>query len=171
MRSTNIRKAAQSLVRRFETRDPVKIAKGLGIHVSYNYDFNLLKGMYFVIDRSRFIIINGNLNDRDKKVICAHELGHDALHRHLAKEKPLKEFMLYDMKSRAEYEANIFAGELLIDDSEIMELIEEGYDNVAIAGELDTDINLVLIKADELRKRGYDIRVSHRPGSDFLGRS
>jgi len=107
---------------------------------------------------------------RDCRTICAHELGHDRLHQHLAKDKALQEFMLYDMRSRPEYEANIFAGELLIDDDEVLALVEDGYDVCQIADELGEDMNLVLIKIDELRKQGHDLSVPYRPASDFLGR-
>ena len=137
----------------------------------YNYEFNALKGMYKVIKRSRFIFINGNLSRRDRKMVCAHELGHDRFHRHFAKDSALQEFMLYDMKSRPEYEANIFSGELLISDGDILPLIEQEYDIYQMASELGEDMNLVLIKLDELRKQGYELRKTDRPPSDFLGRN
>jgi len=162
-----IRGESLRLINKYETRDPFKIARGLGVHVIYT-DFTALKGMYKVIKKSRFIIINGNLNDRDRRTVCAHELGHDRLHRHFAKSADLLEFMLYDMRSKPEYEANIFAGELLIDDGDILTFVGEGFDAYQIANELDEDINLILIKADELRKRGYDLRTPYRPASDFL---
>jgi len=168
--SEYIQEEARRLVRRHGTRDPFVIAKELGIHVIFDYDFKALKGMYKVIQRSRFIFINGNMNSRDKKTVCAHELGHDRFHQHFAKSGVLQEFMLYDMRTRPEYEANIFASELLIDDNEILALVKEEPDICYIARELGEDINLVLIKIDELRKRGYDLRVPYRPQSDFLGR-
>jgi len=169
MGSDYIRKEARRLVRQCGTRDPFQIAKELGIHVIFDYDFNELKGMYKVIQRSRFIFINGNLCRRDQRTVCAHELGHDRFHRHFAKTSALQEFMLYDMRSRPEYEANIFAGELLIGDDEIFSLIENECDIYQIAEQLGEDMNLVLIKIDELRRQGYDVRAPYRPSADFLG--
>lgn len=169
--SDYIHKEARRLVRWCDTRDPFQIAKELGIHVIYDCNFQALKGMYKIIQRSRFIFINGNLNNRNKRMVCAHELGHDRFHRHFAKTTALQEFMLYDMQSRPEYEANIFASELLIGDDEIFELIKEERDIYHIANELGEDMNLVLIKIDELRKKGYDLRVPYRPQSNFLGKS
>ena len=163
-----IYKKALRIAHRCGTRDPMRIAKELGIHVQFSNEFQLLKGMYCVIDRSRFIIINANLSERDKKTVCAHEIGHDVLHRQIAKVSPFQEFGLYDIKSRTEYEANIFASDLLIDDDEILTLINEDYDICHIAGELDADINIVLIKVDELRRRGYNVKAPYRPRSDFL---
>ena len=169
MGSDYINKEARRLVRWADTRNPFKIARKLGIHVLFNYDFKSLKGMYKVIQRSRFIFINGNLSTRDQRTVCAHELGHDRFHRHFAKTSVLQEFMLYDMQSKPEYEANIFASELLIDDSDIFSLIENEYDIYQMASEIGEDMNLILIKIDELRKRGHDLRVPYRPQSDFLG--
>lgn len=169
--SKYIKEEVNRLVRQHGTRDPFLIAKELGIHVIFNYDFKDLKGMYKVIQRSRFIFINGNMSRRDQKTVCAHELGHDRLHRHFAKSSVLQEFMLYDMKARPEYEANIFASELLINDYDILELVKEEQDVNYIAGNLGEDIDLVLIKIDELRKRGYNFRVPYRPQSNFLGRN
>ena len=171
MASDYIHEEAQRLVKWYGTRDPFQIAKELGIHVIFDYNFSSLKGMYKIIQRSRFIFINGNLNSYDKKTVCAHELGHDRFHRHFAKSGALQEFMLYDMRTRPEYEANIFAGELLIADDDIFELIKEERDIYQIASELGQDINLVLIKIDELRKQGCDVTAPYRPQSDFLGRN
>jgi len=166
--SDYIRKEAGRLVSRYGTRDPFQIAKELGIHVLFENDFGSLKGMYKVIKRSRFIFINASLNEGGQRTICAHELGHDRLHREFAKEAAFQEFMLYDMRTRPEYEANIFACELLIGDNDIFPLIENEYDIYQIAGELGEDMNLVLIKLDELRKQGHDVRAPYRPNSDFL---
>ena len=49
------------------------------------------------------------LDENMLRIVCAHELGHDQLHRNMAKTTPIHEFMLYDMKSKPEYEANIVA--------------------------------------------------------------
>ena len=69
--------------------------------------------MYKIIKRNRVIFINSNLPEYLQKIVCAHELGHDILHRHLAKNVALQEFMLYDMTSRPEYEANMVAADIL----------------------------------------------------------
>lgn len=164
-----ISKEAQRLVEYSGSRDPFQIAKDLGVHVLFNYDFKQLKGMYKIVLRNRFIFINGHLNDHDRRTVCAHELGHDRFHRQLAKASALQEFMLYDMRTKPEYEANIFAAELLIADEDVLELIDRGYDIYQMSQALGQDINLVLIKVDELRRRGYDLRVPYRPAGDFLG--
>lgn len=165
-----IHQEARRIVRQYGTRDPIRIAKRMGIHVIYDNDFTTLKGMYQIIKRSRFIILNGNLSDYDRKTVCAHEIGHDRFHRHLARAGALQEFQLYDMRLRPEYEANIFAADLLIDDEEVMSFTGYDYDTVMLAGELGVDINILLIKLDEMRRQGYDVSAPYRPQSDFLGK-
>lgn len=157
-----------SLVKRFGTRDPFQIAKALGIEVLYCEDFGSLKGMYRVIKRNRFIFLNKDLNERMQRIVCAHELGHDQLHRKLAQTNALHEFMLYDMTTRPEYEANIVAAGILIDTDELLDYVYNyRYSAEQIARAMDTDINLVALKIAHLTELGYDFRpVDHR--SDFL---
>ena len=82
----------QELIRKYGTRDPFVLAKELGIEVIWSDEWTKLKGMYFYMKRRRFICLNSNLDEQMKKIVCAHEIGHDQLHRHLAKEKALQEF-------------------------------------------------------------------------------
>lgn len=162
-----ITKQGADVVRRYETRDPFKIAKELGIIVDYRDDFAKLKGMYRVIKRSRFIMLNANMSEKMQRIVCAHEIGHDQLHRHLAKDDNLKEFMLYRMATRPEYEANIFAAEVLLDTEDVLELMEMEYDHEQIAGALNSDINLVALKMNHLQKQGYNVKAMEHI-SDFL---
>ena len=168
MTSKMLSKVGASLVRRFGTRDPFRIAGELGISVLLCEDFGSLKGMYRVIKRNRFIFLNKDLGDRMLRIVCAHELGHDRLHRKLAQANSLHEFMLYDMTTRPEYEANIVAAEILLDTDEILEYIYGyGYTSEQIARAMETDINLVALKIAHLAETGYDLRrIEHK--SDFL---
>lgn len=168
MTSKMLSKVGTSLVRRFGTRDPFQIAGELGISVLLREDFGSLKGMYRVIKRNRFIFLNKDLGDRMLRIVCAHELGHDQLHRNLAKGSAIQEFMLYDMTTKPEYEANIVAAEILLDIDEILEYIYDyGYTSEQIARAMGTDINLVALKIAHLAETGYDLRrIEHR--SDFL---
>ena len=56
--------------------------------------------MYRVIRRNRHVFLNRDLGDRMLRIVCAHELGHDQLHRKLAQANSLHEFTLYDMTAR-----------------------------------------------------------------------
>lgn len=149
-------RAAEQLVRKYKTRDPFELARCLGVEVIFWDGFSRLKGMYRVILRNRYIFINASLPEQTAAIVCAHELGHDRLHRALACGKGLQEFMLYDMASRPEYEANVFAATLLLPDDELLELIYAGYDAQQIASMMNTDINLIALKVQLLRQKGYE---------------
>lgn len=159
---------ALELVKKFGTRDPFEIAENLGITIMFREDFKNLKGMYKVILRNRYIFINSNLEPSMQALVCAHELGHDLLHRVFLKSSVFQEFVLYDMKSKPEYEANIFASELLLDDEVVYSCFKEGYDVYQVASILGIDINLLLIKVHELTKRKADLKSLGLPNSNFL---
>ena len=166
MISSLIHSKVKKIVKQADTRNPFKIADELGVHVMFRNDFVKLKGMYKVISRNRFIFINANLDEFEQRVICAHELGHDALHRELA--TTMFEITLYDVKNRVEYEANAFAAALLIDDDEVVELMGEGFDESGIASSLEVSVDLLLIKLGEMNKRGYNFTLSRVGRGDFL---
>ena len=168
MGKDKIMKLADGLVRRFGSRDPFVIAEGLGITVMFREDFKNLKGMYKVILRNRYIFINSNLSPAMQLLVCAHELGHDQLHRVFLKISVFQEFVLYDMKSKPEFEANVFAGELLLDDEVVFACFKEGYDVFQVATMLGVDVNLLLVKVNELFKRNRDFQAMDLPRSDFL---
>ena len=146
------------LVQRCDTRDPFKIAKDIGIRVMFVDNFEKLKGVYRVIKRNRWIFINSNLPERMQRIVCAHELGHDQLHRDLAKGDGLMEFVLYDMDSRPEFEANVLASQILLPDDEVLEHIYNGYDAEQIARIMSSDINLVALKVTTLNQQGHNFR-------------
>lgn len=170
MGSARIQKEAASLVKQFGTRDPFAIAEALGVTVLFREDFSQLKGMYKVILRNRYIFINANLPLAMQLVVCAHELGHDRLHRPFLGNGTFREFVLYDMKSKPEFEANVFAAELLLEDEVVYACFQGGYDVYQVAGMLDVDVNLLLVKVHELFKRNRDFSPMDLPKSNFLGK-
>ena len=56
-------------------------------------------------------------------------------------DSPIREFMLYDMRSKPEYEANIVAAEILLDNDELLDYIYYyRYSAEQIARAMHTDI-------------------------------
>ncbi|MBQ9083588.1 MAG: ImmA/IrrE family metallo-endopeptidase [Clostridia bacterium] len=157
---------AARLVGKYGTRDPFELAAETGAEVIFT-DLGSLKGMYTYIQHNRFIVISNALDEATARIVCAHELGHDQLHRALVKDSFLQETMLYNMKNRTEYEANVFAAELLLSDEDILRNAEEGMDIDTIAAVTETDVNLVALKLADLRRRGYELNwFDYR--ADFL---
>ena len=162
-----IQTIAHELITKFDTRDPFELCKAIGVEVFYA-DLGNLKGMYKYLKKNRFAVINQNLDVYTRTLVCAHELGHDILHQDLAKKICLQEFILYDMRSRPEYEANLFASEILLPDEKIFTFAREGYDVEQIAKELCTDVNLVAIKVASMNTRGYRFNTIDSPKCNFL---
>jgi Zn-dependent peptidase ImmA (M78 family) len=168
MRRDVIRRAAERLARRFGTRDPFEIAEGLGVTVLYRDDFKKLKGLYRVIARNRFIFLSGALPDPVLAIVCAHELGHDTLHRAVAAGGAFHEYALLAAHSPVEHEANLFAASLLLPDGDVLAAMRETDDVAQAASLLGTHVNLLLVKLRDLNARGFSLRTPYDVRSDFL---
>lgn len=158
----------QLLKSKYLTANPMDIIQQLGVIVRYCYNFQQLKGFYTISVGYDYIIINGNLNQRMQDVVAAHEPGHYIKHRHLAANSPLYDVLMYSTFSAAEREANEFAANLLITDDEISEQVQEGYDYYALSRIFAYPLELIQLKLNDMRQRGYDFNISDIPDSQFL---
>nr|DAK26572.1 MAG TPA: IrrE protein [Caudoviricetes sp.] len=167
MRSEYIAKKVKQIRRRTRSHDMQEVAELLNIRLIFSNEFKNLLGMYYVRWRNRFIIVNNRLDDAWLRMVIAHEIGHDQLHRDIAS-RGLQEFELFSIKSRTEYEANAFAAHLLLDSNEVYDLLRQEYDVFSAAQKLNCDVNLLLIKLNEMRSLGYDIRIEDTGDSCFF---
>ena len=144
------------LIKKCGTRDPYRVAEELGINILYR-DFKKQRGAYKVILKNRFIFLQNGLHPVIEQIVLWHEIGHDMLHRQeAALTGGFQEFNIFDMReNRMEYEANVFASQVSLDDEEILEYIHYGYDIQRIASAMHTDANLVALKTDALIAQGY----------------
>lgn len=159
---------SSKLIKKYKTRDPFEIASGMNIDIIF-VDLGELKGFYQRDGHNRFIVINERLEEPVKKIVCAHELGHDQLHRDFATSITMQEFGVYDMKNQPEYEANVFAADLLLSDEQIMTCFNQGYSFYETACILETDKHLLAIKLMAMNNAGYDFNIPLDLKSDFLG--
>ena len=143
-----------STIKEHGTRDPFELCRCLGVVCSIDY-LGSLSGLFTYIDDSPVIIISRDLGREEARLACAHELGHYFLHSAIAKEQVLKEFEIFNMKDKVEYDANIFAAHLLIDDDEVLGLLRSGMDVFRTATELRVNPNLLNIKLSEFNTMGY----------------
>lgn len=164
--TSEIIKKANEIVDICGTRDPHKLAKELGVEVLY-YPFTSQRGAYKVIMHNRFMFIKEDLHPVMENIVILHELGHDTLHRNEAtKAGGFKEFNVFEMRdNRMEYEANIFVAQISLPDDEILEYIDRGYDIQQIASAMNSDINLVALKADALIMQGHNLRPQEYRGN------
>lgn len=156
-----IAEKASRLVSRCQTRDPFRIAHLLGVYVLYPEGLVHLKGFYRVIEGRRFIFLNSANSEETNRIVCAHELGHDALHREYAEKQAFQDFELFGHASRHEYEANLFLAELLIGDEEMLSYIREGKTNEEIAALTDTHPSLSALKCEMLIAKGHPLRTQN----------
>ena len=161
------------LISRYGTRDPFRICREKGIEVMFRDDFTGQKGAFSLMLNVPFIFINNNLSDEMKRIVCAHELGHAMLHRKLCrqmKNQTIYEYEIFDIRSSTEYEANIFAADLLIDELEMNEYMSHGYDIVQTARAMNLNVNLLLIKLHEMKdSESMLYALPALPKRNFLG--
>ena len=152
-------KTADEIVDTYNSRDPERIAKLCGILIK-EVDWEKQSGAYTEILRQPVIFISKNLRRSMRSVVIAHELGHHFLHRKEAAEVGgFKEFEVFKMtKSNLEYEANIFAAQLLLPDDAVKEMVYNGYDSQKIAQATGSEINLVAPKVADLVLKGMPFR-------------
>lgn len=169
MESYEIFNQADNLVRQCGTRNAEKIARELGIWIYYEDAFDDLLGMYTFRWNHRLMFLNPRIDGQLKEMVIAHELGHDQRHRDIAKAgQPLKEFSLFRMKDTTEYEANAFASHILLPNDEVYSLAREGHDVFTMSQIMGTDVNLMLIKMQEMNKLGYDFNIPMQHDSRFF---
>lgn len=145
---------AETLCRRHGSRNPFTIAKGEGIHVVSCPDFQSLKGMYKVILGQRYVFLNAKLSRREAKLVLAHELGHDALHREMGENSIVQDAFIMDMTLKPEYEANLFAANLLYEDGKVLSALREGKNAVELTQLLGGSPALAELKILCLKKQG-----------------
>ncbi len=150
---------ALKMVNIYGRNDPFYAAKQEGASVNFK-DLGSLKGAYFGTMSTPAIVINENLDDTMKKVVCAHELGHHILHR---KTTQSCDSTVFNGSNTGilEREANIFAAFYLIDKNTALELLSNGNTIYQTAAILETDINLLSTMLNALN-------IADAPNSNFL---
>lgn len=168
MDSYELFRRADQLVLQCETRDALRIAKDMGIWIYYEDGFEDLLGMYTFQWNHRLMFLNSKMGECMTQMVAAHEIGHDVCHRALAKASGMKEFMLFNMKDNTEYEANAFAAHILLDNDEVYSMARQGYDVEEIAQAMNSHVDLMLIKMQEMNKMGYTFRLPRIADSKFF---
>lgn len=157
------------IIKKYSTRDPFKILKMAGAILKYSDKYNNLKGYYFHSLRSDFIVVSSKLPYEEKRIVAAHELAHFILHKEIAKYAPIQDSAMFIVKTRHEYEANIFCAELLLPDENVMEVKKDtGGDFFNMSRCLDVMPELLLFKLHSMNARGYKFCLPLSLDSTFL---
>ena len=164
-----ISEKADALIKKYDTRDPLALCRELRIRVRYKDLGTAVKAYYFYQSRIKNIVLNSRSGSIVQRVLCAHELGHAVLHGKLAAMRGFRELELFDRTVPAEYEANLFAAELLVSDEELLRLLNDRDKTFfGISRELYIPAELLDFKFRILKHKGYHLEAPCLAPSDFL---
>lgn len=164
-----IRQTVQDLVEKSGTRNPLELAEAENIFVSFK-DLGSLKGFFVNLDGEPNIVINIGLDEHWHKTVLAHELGHAVLHCKQAINLPYLDYKLSGRSTKIEYEANLFAADLLIDDKSILSELVFTTDITSLAVILHCPAEYVMLKLKLLRTAGYTFNLPLDIDNNFLGK-
>lgn len=122
-----IKKKVAYYVRKYNTRDPFRLANALNVEVQIG-NTGSCSGCYMFLKNHRYIFLNQELEELEANMVLAHELGHAVMHRkqncYFLREKTL-------LLPGIEREANLFAAELLIPEETILEYPDYSIEQLA----------------------------------------
>lgn len=155
-----INREVKRIKNKYDEPDPYRLCHAMGILLLYEsmgtYE-GACKGFFLMQSRKKSITINSDLPEHLQRIILAHEIGHAVLHRKATGVKAFHDFALFDETSLYEYEANIFAAEYLMDDSDVLELLNDDLSFFEAASMLNVPAELLDFKFRILKRKGYKI--------------
>ena len=125
----NIKKIANRLAKKCNSRNPLEIAKALGFIVIHT-PLSGIRGFYQYEKRCHIIYIDSTLPEETARFVCAHELGHAVLHHKL--NRIYLDKCTHFVTSRYEKEADRFAVQLLYEDGDLFDLQELPISTVSV---------------------------------------
>lgn len=137
-----VKRVVMNLKKKHSTNCPYELAEQLDIILIIE-PLGKPLGMYKYINRSKVIWLNSSMNEEEKRYVLAHEIGHAVLH-------PKSSCFFSSVKnintSKKEYEANLFAAELLLEVDEDDISYINGYSVNQLASCYKVPIELVELK-------------------------
>ena len=124
----DISREVNSLVRRYQTRNPFEMIQGMNV-ILVSCTLSGVRGFYQYFQLNNIIYIDENLPEHEKLFVCAHELGHMFLHK-----KSNAIFMdtrTHFNTSKFEAEADKFAIQLLLSDDLINSYKEHNIEQIS----------------------------------------
>lgn len=171
---TRIYKEAEDFANKFQTRNPYTLLDAIGarLKISDEYEQNGLKGYSTILNRTMFAVVNGKLNEYERRVVVGHEAAHLILHKAdimLSPAKAMRDFDLFSSTGRLEHQANQFLADFLISDDELMEVSsDEDSDYFATARSLKIPPPLLAFKLYSMIQRGFNLKNPTDIKSNFL---
>lgn len=150
----------EKLIKKYDETDPFRLCKDMDIILNFYPMGNTsecCKGFFLSQSRIHSITINSDLSDDLQRIICAHELGHAVLHKDCGKINAFHDFGLYDSVNHFEYDANIFAAELLLSDEDVLNVLNDDLSFFQAAAKLYVPPEILDFKFRTLKWKGYKV--------------
>lgn len=119
---------AASLSRRYETRDPFRLADELGFIV-VSAPLVDMRGFQQRVKRRNIIYVNSDLDEQQQNLVCGHEMGHCFFHHGLNRIFMNRNTQFVTQKF--ENEANLFSLELNYTDEELQPFLNRSITEAA----------------------------------------
>jgi len=151
--------AVSKLKRKYKEGDPFRLCHVMGIKLlfqSMGTDSDAVKGFFLEHNRIRTITVNSDLPPIFQRIIVAHELCHAELHRKCGV-RAFHEVRMFDQNSILEKDANLFAAELLLSDSEVLEMLNQDTTFFSAAAMLKVPAELLDFKFRVMKWKGYKL--------------
>ena len=165
---------AEQAVQKYGTRDPYELLDCIGAFLEFSYDYEPtgLKGFAAIINRTMYAVVNGNLNEHERRIVAGHEAGHLIIHPVEILASPartMQDLDIYYNKGRLENEANRFLANFLVSDEQVLDAIAvESPDYFDLASTLYIPPPLLAFKLYSMMQRGHKVRNPVDLKSDFL---
>lgn len=153
----DICQAVGTLIKKYNESDPLQLCHEMNIIVLFQpmgKSTDAIKGFFLASKRIRTITVNSDLPEIIQKIILAHELGHAVLH-HAGGVCAFHDIAVYDSSSIQEKEANLFAAELSLNDSEVLEVLNRDVTFFTAASMLRVPMEILDFKFRMMKWKGY----------------
>ncbi len=167
----SIRRIVQSLVKDAPMVEPAALAQALDILVRpfpLGMKEDACKGFFIIHRRQKHITYNSDLPVPLQRVVLAHELGHAVLHSDGLGPTSFHDVLLFSSPDEKEYEANLFAAELLLPDTFILPKLSAGRDFFALSQALEVPAPILDFKLRILRHEGHPVSLPLSATGNFL---
>ena len=119
---------AARLYKKYETRDPFRLADELGFIVVFA-PLVEMRGFQQRVKRQNIIYINDDLDEQQQCLVCAHEMGHHFMHRGM--NRIFMNLNTQFVTQKFENEANLFSLELIYSDEELQPFLTRSITDAA----------------------------------------
>ena len=170
MNSNYIYTKVNELIDKYKTNNPFELIEYLKIKLMCSNNEEL-KGYCISVKNYPYIGVSCLLSEPEQRIVAAHELGHFILHMDQTSLYRFEDDNIYNSSDKTEYQANLFAANLLISDDDVNELVGcEDMDYFKMCNILSVTPDLMAFKLISMANRGYKYNIPIAIKSDFLKR-